>query len=76
MMVADEGEGVDSWAGMRETTGLRTADGEPINEGVGQILNGDDNGEEENAMELSTVDGGNNRGVPYSCFGGVQFTCC
>lgn len=45
---------------MRETTRSRMAGGEPINEGVGQILNRDDNQEERNATEISTVDGGNN----------------
>ena len=66
MMVASDGEEVDSWAGMRETNGSRREDGEPINEGVREILNGNEGGEEDNMTELSTVDGGNNRGVSGS----------
>ena len=50
MMVASDGEEVDSWAGMR----------------VREILNGNEGGEEDNMTELSTVDGGNNRGVSGS----------
>lgn len=66
MMVANDGEEVDSWAGMRETIGSRTSNGEPTNEEVdGNGDNGDEdnNGEEDNTTEMSTVDGGNNRGV-------------
>lgn len=40
MMVVDDGEGVDLWAGMRETTGSRAANGEPINEAVERVLDG------------------------------------
>jgi len=63
MMVASDGEEVDSWVGMRETIRTRRADEEPTNEGVGEVLDGNGGGEEDNTMEMSTVDGGNNRGV-------------
>jgi len=48
---------------MKETAGSRWEDGEPTNEGVRELLNGNEGGEEDNTMEMSTVDGGNNRGV-------------
>ena len=63
MTVTGDREGVDPWLGMRETRGARRADGEPRNEGVGELLNGNEGGEEDNMTGLSTVDGGNNQGV-------------
>jgi len=68
MMVAGDREEVDPWVGMRETNGTGRAGGEPTNEGVGELLHGnedgeEDNGEEDNMTRMSTVDGGNNRGV-------------
>jgi len=56
MTVASDREVADPWAGMRE-------DGELTEEGVRETLNGNEGGEEENMTEMSTVDGGNNRGV-------------
>jgi len=68
MMMAGDREEVDPWVGMRETNGTGGADGEPTNEGVGELLHGnedgeEDNGEGDNMTRMSTVDGGNNRGV-------------
>ena len=37
--------------------------GEPTNEGVGEVLNGNEGGEEDNMTEMSAVDGGKNLGV-------------
>ena len=62
-MVASDGEGMDSWVGMRETSGTGRTGGEPTNEGVGELLHGNEGGEEDNMTEMSAVDGGNNRGV-------------
>ena len=63
MAIADGREEVDPWAGMRETEGTRRADGEPRSEGVGELPDGNEGGEEDNMVKLSTVDGGNNWGV-------------
>jgi len=63
MTVTGDREGVDPWLGMRETGGARRADGDPRSEGVGELLNGNEGGEEDNMTGLSTVDGGNNQGV-------------
>jgi len=54
MTVAGDREDVDPWAGMRE---------ELTEEGIGEILDGNEGGEEDNRTEMSTMDGGNNRGV-------------
>ena len=63
-MTVDGNRGeVDPWVGMRETRGTRRANGEPTNEGVGLLLDGNEGGEEGNMTEMSTMDGGNNRGV-------------
>jgi len=64
MMVAGDREEVDPWVGMRETSGTGRAGGESTNEGVGELLHdGNEDGEEDNTTKMSTVDGGNNRGV-------------
>jgi len=63
MAVAGDREDVDPWARMRETRGTRKADGEIRNEGVGELLDGNEGGEEDNMTRMSTVDGGNNWGV-------------
>ena len=60
MWLACDREEVDPWAGMRETTG---EDGGPTNEGLRELLHGNEGGEEDNTTKMSTVDGGNNRGV-------------
>jgi len=54
MTVAGDREDVDPWEGMREVI---------TEEGIGEIPDGNEGGEEDNRTELSTVDGGNNRGV-------------
>jgi len=63
MTVAGDREEIDPWARMRETSGTRRANGELRNEGVGELLDGNEGGDEDNMTELSTVDGGNNWGV-------------
>ena len=63
MTIAGGREEVDPWAWMRETVGTRGADGEPRNVGVGELPDGNEDGEEDNMTKLSTVDGGNNWGV-------------
>ena len=63
MTVAGDREEVDPWAGMRETSGTGRTGGESTNEGVGELPHGNEGGEEDNMTEMSTVDGGNNRGV-------------
>ena len=62
MVGSNDEEEVDLWTGMREMRGSRAADGEPINETIDRVLDGNDNVGRKGA-EPSTLDGGNNRGV-------------
>jgi len=43
MVGANDEEEVDLWTGMREMRGSRAADGEPINETIDRVLDGNDN---------------------------------